>query len=1164
MKKACLISLAVAMVAPLSAVDLFPECRKALPAEVEPLDWFPKATVSQRARIRENCRQYMTDTQTMIARLLANPDDAEAFCALVAPESHVGTLVKRMLDSAPLEKRPGLEPLVQFRRIYRFPGLSADYLHQLKQTPRISLVVKLRDLLKAHTPKEQFIRELHSILEQDAELNHAELDIICRGLQAWCDVEGGYRAAGAAARLYMKEFRGGKRVCLTSEMEHDMAVRYPHLQPFISAERTLNDNVPKFLTGKMEWESGTLNQLLWREPAKALQLARSMRRTGFELLEHKPDALRRYVRYRGIMHYREMGQEVPDCCLWALEPYSPEGESALRNQLQNLEPELRALAPRCLLATGQLLKSVWTPVKVSARGGIAPTWPDATAVQLPMWNDTLLELKKGESVSDAFQKELEAFDKLTSEVRKHRGSGVILAAALGECEQVRPNRRDLVTPVYHRIALHFAEDGVTLSYLPEDDEFHISCRESSDPVVNTALHLLPQRLHRLTLLLAVLEKQGDMAELEKSCSLLARVLNRCELWPLIICQRELRGFSTRALLALFADYEGEESALYDYGEAMGLRDEMRLARLGHEDELGDNLLRAACISRALPADADELAEAAAELMALAREQGQNADSSLPGAVLRHLLRNGVVEPVMQWKECPPALLRGRFAGNGLLLIRAFLEQNQQDEARRVLALMATDPETDTTPAYRLACALLCEQPAEAARLRKDALLLAMLHRHVDYTTYADYLAELANTGDADNHIMRLELMFSQGREAGLSPQLGFCYARQGRWDSALFAFEYMLSLGLTTTTPYGTVPGHADMFYYRAYADICRSKLEKCPELAKKALAAVADTPAEAQAAALAAMPQSAPAASAAAAEVPLPETRTMLAVLPSRSWKLKDGSSVDGQLLSFCRGGKAIRLQLTGGETRTVPLADINGDEGAYFQEWRQKNGFITWASKPEEMSERYVVKYTGRPVGALPDLTHAGAYYMAVMNEEGCVSWLRTWGLPEAERRRAEEFCLAQPGVAGLKLARTPQEAVQLAAEHKLPILLLCAPSAQNHRVALLQYMMLHPEAAAVWGRQYVILPAAPTEPGVRPLRYAESYRHELLRLEQAFSPPQPQIEQVLAAALKSHNRIVACVLEQGKVQGYVLQPDFTLPPEQLLQSRVPLNDEKNRRNR
>jgi hypothetical protein len=134
--------------------------------------------------------------------------------------------------------------------------------------------------------------------------------------------------------------------------------------------------------------------------------------------------------------------------------------------------------------------------------------------------------------------------------------------------------------------------------------------------------------------------------------------------------------------------------------------------------------------------------------------------------------------------------------------------------------------------------------------------------------------------------------------------------------------------------------------------------------LAKKALAAVEGTPAAPVAAALDRLPV-VPSAAPVVAELPVPEIGALLAVLPSRSWKLKNGSSLEGQLLSFCRGGKAIRLQLTDGGTRTIPVADIAGDERPYFQEWRQKNNFTAWTSRPEEMSERYVVKYTGRPVG-------------------------------------------------------------------------------------------------------------------------------------------------------------------------------------------------------
>ncbi|MBR5331015.1 MAG: hypothetical protein IKV13_05940 [Akkermansia sp.] len=1161
MKKFSLISALAFLVFPSWADEylrlyLFPDCREPVPAEVHPVEWFPGLDLNQRSRMREYCRRHVTDTQAMVERLKADPDDEEAFCALVDNQPHVTQLVQMLLSSVPKEKLSALAPLRQFREIYRYPGLNVDWLRRLNQTPRREFIISLRNHLRDKTPQEQFIQEIYRMLEHDKKLNHAELDILCRGLQAWCDVNGAYRVAGAAARIYLQEFRNGKEVRLSSQMEYDMSVRYPHLTGFVSAERSLNGSVPRFLTGGFDWEYLTLNALLWRDSSKAVQLARCMRLTGYDLLEHKPDALRRYLQYRGIQHYRTMGQEVPECCLSAL---AGGNEKTLLQQVKNLEQELLPLAPRCLLALGRRVAGIWQPVNVSTRSRIHPSWPDASAVQLPMWDDSLLGVKAGAAIPVEFQKELKLFEKLTADVKQHRGTGFVLASALGECERVRPNRRDLVTPVYHRIAMRFAEDGVTLSYLPEDDEFQITCEGMPDPLMAKALYMLPQHLHRLTLMLAVLEKQGNVQELEKACSQLARVLNRSELWPLVICQRELRGFSTRALLTLFADYEGEDDALFEYGEAMGLRHEMSIARLGHEDELGDNLLRAAVISGALPASQEERQDAVEVFMELAREHAWDDDARLTGDILLHLLRWGMTEPVMQWQDCPPRYFRGNYATNGLRLIRAYLSQGKQKDADRLCQMMAADPETDTTPAYRLARALLCADSAQAARFRKDALLLAMLYRHVDYATYADYLAELAEEGDAGNDIMRLELMFSRGREAGMSPGLGFSYARRGRWESALFAFEYMLTQGLTTTTPYGTVPSHADLFYYKAYADICRGKLQKTPGLVEKALAAVAGTPAEPKARELAALETKAASQPAEEKMIPHGAVGDALTVLPARSWKLKTGSSVEGALMSFCQGGKSIQLRLPEDSTRVLPVQQLEGDEQPYFQQWRKKNGFETWSARPDELSERYVVKVTGRPVGALPDFGHPGAYYMAVMNDSGMVQWLRTWGLPEAERNRAHAFCSEQPAVKALKLAATPQEALQLSARHKLPILLLCAPAAKGDVQGLLQYLMLHPEAAEVWGRQYIILPAAPQNTRVRPLKYTEEYRRELLELEQLFVPDttleNAQSARALDAVQKERNLIIGCLFRQGEVQSFLLKPDFMLTPEAFFRYHEPL---------
>ena len=1150
--------------------DLYPDCRKITPAEVDPRDWFPKATDDERKRMRQNSRQHYTDARTMAERLLADPQDEDAFVALTPYAKHINALVKEITGSS-RENRKKLATLLKFRRIYDVPGISDARLLALNDKPRPEFIIRLRDMLQTGQSREQSIRQLYSILEHDTALNHSEIDIICRGLQAWCGVSSSHRPAGAVARLYLREFRGGKEVQFSSPVEHDITVHYPHLRRFVSAECAINGSVAKMLTFEMNWNTRALNRLLWRAPEKAVILARHMQKPGYDLLEHKPEALRRYMRFCGIAQYRDLALEVPECCTTALNAHrQPEGTDINRlisKQMQQLPPLLAPLAPRCLLALGQRNLSIWQPATLTPHADISPAWPDASAVQLPHWQNSLLGLDEGADIQAAFGKELEQLAGHINAVKKHRGTGCLLANALYECERVRPDRHDLITPVYVRIALRFEQDGVTLSYLPEDDSFGITSDEPvdiSDPILRTALHLSPQHLHRLTLQLALLEKEGRNDELEQACSRLARVLNRSNLWPLVICQRELRGFSTRALLTLFAHYEGEDDALFDYGEAMGLRHEMSIARLGHEDELGENLLRAAAISGALPATAEEKQAAIAAFMTLAREHAYDADPRLTGGVLLHLLRWGICEPVMQWQECPARYFQGLYATNGLRLIRGFMQKGDRQEAERMLTAMATDADTDTTPAYRLAAALLAKDAATAARLRKDALLMAMLHRYIDYTTYADYLAELAVEGDPQNNIMRTELMFSNGRSAGLSPELGFRYAHNGRWQAAHFVFEYMLTQGLTTITPYGTVPDQAHMYYYRAFADICRAKAENSPELAEKALAALAGTPAEVTAKELMQLPagsgkapvQEAPALPAAA------PANDLLAALPSREWKLKNGTTLQGQLIALGRG-KFIGLRLADGSSRIIPMGEIAGNERPYFNKWSQANGICTWEHWPSEISPNYRVKTSGRPIYSMPDFEHPGAWYMAVVDETGSVHWLRTWGLTGQAAEQATAFCSRPENrlAPELRLATTPQQALAMSKEHRLPILLMSSlPVMESREIkALYQYLQLYPHAAGIWAKQYIILPVTPPMGKERPIRYSEQQRNELLALEREFTPgvsaENSHTARMLDAALKNSDKTILCLLSPEKVCSYTLALDTTVEPEKLLRNGPPL---------
>ena len=245
--------------------DLYPDCRKITPAEVDPRDWFPKATDDERKRMRQNSRQHYTDARTMAERLLADPQDDDAFVALTPYAKHINALVEEITGSS-RENRKKLATLLKFRRIYDEPGISDARLLALNDKPRPEFIIRLRDMLRTGQSREQSIRLLYSMLEHDTALNHSEIDIICRGLQAWCGVSNSHRPAGAVARLYLREFRGGKEVQLSSPVEHDITMHYPHLRRFVSAECAINGSVAKMLTFEMNWNTRALNRLLWRAP----------------------------------------------------------------------------------------------------------------------------------------------------------------------------------------------------------------------------------------------------------------------------------------------------------------------------------------------------------------------------------------------------------------------------------------------------------------------------------------------------------------------------------------------------------------------------------------------------------------------------------------------------------------------------------------------------------------------------------------------------------------------------------------------------------------------------------------------------------------------------------------------------------------------------------
>lgn len=798
-----------------TARNLKPTC----PAEVSFGDYYP----TFEAQANRHHYGNLSEVQIRGNYLLRHPQDDAAFIAFCDPNlPYADVLLPENREDIPEGGLQVLSTAVHYK--YQLEQMRVS--RALTRNQRPEFLLAIRDALSTEGTYEQYQKRLLRIVSEDEHLTEDELGILTNLLKNWYNMGNCHLVQARQLQFILRNFAGGKPVSLDAETEAMLTARYPHLVPLLHAERAINGSAPRTVSRWKNWHVHALHNLLWKNTEGAILLARKLGLHGYELLRQDAGALQTYLSHRGISYYRNLGQDVPQSCLSALAVHDFENPQAateiVRKHNVELEPELRSLAPRCMLALGAGVAD-WEPVRVTT-AGVHPAWPDASAVRLPMWRPSLLGLPNEEAttVHAAFKADLATLDALLTALREEHGAaGVVMSAMLRECDRVRPVYRDLVIPVYARIAMHFEEDGLTVDYNPEQQSFEIEelWNYTGAPIVDEALCKAPQLLHRLTLQLALLEKHAHTAELEQACGQLARMLNRCNLWPLIICQRELRGFSPQALLLLFAHYEGERGPLAVYGEAMGMRSEMRLASHAPEDELGNILTLAARTSGAIPGTTEQQRKAAEELLGAA----QHNTSMVPDAV-EHLLRHGRGNLLQQWQKLPETALQGSYAGNGLLLIRQHLQNGNKEAAQSVLATMAKDAATDTTPSFRLARALLSDKQEEQARLHNDALILAMFYRHVDHRVYEAWRDALAREGEQVENLMKAELLLSGGRSAGITPPLARHYESAGQWSTAAFCYEYLIAQGISTATPYGQVPDHAAIWHYRRKADECRSK----------------------------------------------------------------------------------------------------------------------------------------------------------------------------------------------------------------------------------------------------------------------------------------------------------------------------------------------------
>ncbi|MBR5875421.1 MAG: hypothetical protein IKZ10_01145 [Akkermansia sp.] len=921
-----------------------------LEGEVQVASFFSTKDNETRLRILQDLSPYTAAYLDKFKAYLANPDDDELFYQLTQNTVENSYIESYALSFCKKDELPKALPLLRYRHLLKDRIPNATY----EQAPSRKFVLRMRDLFRDYTDGDEIYKGIIFMLQEADDFSMDELYLLNTTLKHFCNGQGRSKIFALAMKLQLQNFKGGKRVEISDKEAGKIAHFDESYLRFLHAEKALRGKVCNRQSTQQHPHCNLLFSMIWRDSDSAVTLARTIDNPGFELLRRKPEALHDYLCFKGVTLQGRTGYDVPDCCLSALNPYAfgttSKAMETVMKQADELPLHMQALAPRCVLAIGGGC-SAWMPVTITPYG-VCPFWPDASAVELPQWQPKLMGLPDSEpqTVLAAYDKDFKELEKLLRQTREEGFAGQLLATELDKCQLARPNQDALTIPIFARIALHFEEDGITVDFADDTASIQYEQGETNNPIVNEALCKVPQYMHRLTLQLAMLEKQGHTEELQQACKRLARLLNKHNLWPLIICQRELRGFSMRALLTLFEHYEGEEEPLFDYGEALGLRYEMRIARLGHEDDLGRNLLRAAYISRALAATDEEREEAIAAFMQLAREHAGDISPQLTGTILLHLSRWGITAPILQWQECPSRYLCGEFAPVGLQLIRALVKDNQKDTAAQILAKMAEHADTDTTPAYREAMALLESDPTEAQRLRHDALLLAMWRLRINYEEYCAYREDQAAHGTQYENMMKSDLIHSWGRTAGITPELALRFAREGMWEDAVFAYEYLLTDGISNATPYGLIPDHAHICYYRAFADICRSKMTGNQALVKRALMSVRGTRAEATAHMLIDIDKKSP-AKAESQRKPAPVVEKIVADDSFRTWKWKDTPNDDSSY-----------------------YITIHGKLLKGFKE--------TNKNYPED-------------------------YVVSVLTTDGTIRFIRTFGMPAEQRKEVLEFC-------------------------------------------------------------------------------------------------------------------------------------------------------------
>lgn len=678
-------------------------------------------------------------------------------------------------------------------------------------------------------------------------------------------------------------------------------------------------------------------------------------------LLHDSETPERMLRHYGVLRWRYLwGRDLPETVDKALGLMSARrrGESATAEQVQELfrtaaplPGDMRGFLPRCVLAT-DAAACAWKPLNDPQAS--LYEMPDVSAVTLPQWKDELLgQPTDAPAAMRELEKELEA-------VIDTKSLPALLAFSLVEDDLSLPdnahrpwmnvNGYDTFRTAFD---IEYSEDGTDV--LVDEQGPHFS---QNDPQLRAAYRSLNLALHRYSLIMALLERDGRTEALNAAADSLAALLNKHKAWPLLWNQQSMRGVSMGAFLRLTEKYQGREELLKAFAEVYGCSpaiDELKEEGAELTPENVSRMIHEFLISCGM---AEGTPQERADLITRELERDR-----------RHPAAMGTL-PLLRHPELPEEILRAvndadicytkDYGMRGLCTLRYALQHGDTATAERMHKLLTDTPERMASPTARLAAALIARhegKEAEARRLEQDALALTAYHYGLYHPkNYRKLLLNVLMQYGMVTEAERLNALLGY-RVSGLRPAMAEFFAAQGRYGAAAYQMESLLHAAIRQSAPGNGLGTHRDVAYWRTAADLYRAAY-----LRAKGETAIADkleqTARAAQPELAAKVKLTAPAAEedCSTPDAARPETSPFES--PFYTWHLRvddedtEVTEIKAKILYAALNNRDmdkswIYLRLESGRTMSVRTPHIAPEDVANLQNWMKLNNIRAYESK-------------------------------------------------------------------------------------------------------------------------------------------------------------------------------------------------------------------------